>query len=149
MHSDVLFYLASDHAGYIKKQFIYRLLQKHGYPVKDLGPTELTPVDYPDYAQRMAKEMEHYPNSKGILLCGTGIGISIAANRFAHIRAALCTSQSQVILARAHNDANVLVLPARCSTKAQIRHYLRLFIKTSFEGGRHTLRVAKLNTLTE
>jgi ribose 5-phosphate isomerase B len=141
-------YLASDHAGYSKKEYIKHILTKEGYLFTDLGPFDKNAVDYPDYAYKMAEAMQSSENSRGILLCGTGIGISIAANRFSHIRAALCYCRDAVTLCRAHNDANVLVFPARIVKKSQLRCYLKLFLQTPFEGARHKRRVEKLSQLS-
>lgn len=116
-----------------------------GYEVLDLGTTGRDSVDYPDFANALAKALEEGRASRGVLVCGTGIGISIAANRHRHIRAALCHDSVSARLARAHNDANVLALGARLIGIEVAKECLRVFFNTPFEGGRHAGRVAKLS----
>lgn len=137
--------LASDHAGVaMKAALMARLKDAGGAPV-DLGPDDGQSVDYPDYAERLASRMEDDDGARGILICGTGIGMSIAANRRSHIRAALCHSVTDARLARQHNDANVLVLGARTMGLENALDCLMAFLTTKFEGGRHQGRVRKLS----
>lgn len=135
--------IASDHAGFILKQFLIEELSKLGFKIVDLGCNSAEKsVDYPDYAQKLCKKITE--KELGILICGSGIGISIAANRFKNIRAALCHNAVVAKLARAHNDANVLCLGARIISAKTALAAVKAFIKTDFEEGRHGRRVAKL-----
>ena len=137
-------YLASDHAGNILKEQICEHLAKTGYNIKDLGANGSESVDYPDYAASLAEAMLEDIGAKGILVCGSGIGISIAANRFSHIRAALVTDVTAARLSRQHNDANVLALGERLTGIATALDCVDAFLTTDFEGGRHQRRVDKL-----
>jgi ribose 5-phosphate isomerase B len=119
-------------------------LKEDNYDVEDLGCFSLESVDYPDYANLMAKSIKNNINSYGILFCGTGIGVSIAANRHSHIRAALCTSVEMASKSRKHNDANVLALGGRILNNLIIKDIVFQFLNTDFEEGRHRLRVNKL-----
>ena len=136
-------YLASDHGGFSLKETIFFFLKEKKINIQDLGCKSLDPVDYPDYAQLLANRIEH-TNSFGIIICGTGIGISIAANRFSHVRAALCTSVEMASLSRKHNNANVLALGGRIITKELAKEIVFEFLNTKFEDGRHLLRVNKI-----
>ena len=111
---------------------------------EDLGCSSLEPVDYPDFAKLLSKKIKEKNNSKGILFCGTGIGISMAANRFPHIRAALCTSVEMASKSRKHNDANVLALGGRILEDNLALEIVKEFLYTGFEAGRHSLRVDKI-----
>ena len=137
-------YLASDHAGIVLKDQISEHLEKSGHEIKDLGANGSESVDYPDYAARLAAAMQQDTDATGVLVCGSGIGISIAANRFAHIRAALVTDVTAARLARQHNDANVLALGERLTGIATALDCVDAFLATDFEGGRHQRRVDKL-----
>lgn len=137
-------YLASDHAGAVLKDRICEQLAKSGYDVTDLGTNGSESVDYPDYAASLAQAMLRDTGAKGILICGSGIGISIAANRFSHIRAALVTDVTAARLSRQHNDANVLALGERLTGVAVALDCVDAFLTTDFEGGRHQRRVDKL-----
>ena len=139
-------YLASDHAGTVLKDQICDHLAKSGYEVKDLGANGSESVDYPDYAASLADAMLQDTSAQGILVCGSGIGISIAANRFAHIRAALVTDVTAARLCRQHNDANVLALGERLTGSATALDCVDAFLTTDFEGGRHQRRVDKLSS---
>lgn len=136
--------IASDHAGFELKGILKNDLEQFGYEVLDLGTDSLEPVDYPDFADRLASAFAEGRVDRGVLVCGTGIGISIAANRHRELRAALCHDAFTARAARAHNDANVLVLGSRTMSVEVARDCLRIFLDTSFEGGRHQRRVAKL-----
>ncbi len=133
--------IAADHAGFILKQKIIDYLIQKGYQVIDLGCGSEEAVDYPDYAQKLAKEVRE---NRGILVCGSGIGMSIAANRFSHIRAALCGDVLMAQLAREHNDANILVMGARVTTTEMALNCVNVFLTTEFKAGRHKERVDKL-----
>lgn len=137
--------IASDHAGFDLKEFIISELTCLGYEPIDLGcDSAQKSVDYPDYAQKLCKKITLKNQLRGILICGSGIGISIAANRFKHIRAALCYSTNSAKLSRAHNDANVLCMGARASKPKLALSILKAFLSTKFEGARHAARVAKI-----
>ncbi len=114
----------------------------------DLAPQTNERVDYPDYAKKVCEAMKTEADSKGILICGSGIGMSIAANRFKHIRAALCTDAYMAKMARTHNDANVLCMGERISGVGEVESILQAFIEYEFEGGRHLGRVQKLGDLS-
>ena len=136
--------IASDHAGYDLKTTLARELAEMGFEVLDLGTDGPASVDYPDYGHALAEVIESGRAERGVLICGTGIGISIAANRHSGVRAALCADETSARLAREHNDANVLALGARLLGAEVARGCLRSFLATDFAGGRHEARVAKL-----
>lgn len=137
--------IASDHAGVELKETIKNQLSAEGYDVLDLGTNSSDSVDYPDYAAKVAHAIDDGKAAKGVLICGTGIGISIAANRFPYIRAALCCNAEVAKLTRQHNDANVVVLGARVTSEEDAKDIVKTFFATEFEGGRHQARVAKLS----
>lgn len=137
--------LASDHAGIPLKKRILSHLRAGGHDVQDLGTHTEDSVDYPDFANSLAQKLKQGSAEMGVLICGSGIGISIAANRHRHIRAALCHSAETAQLARAHNNANVLVLGARVLDEATALACVDAFFGTEFEGGRHQRRVDKLS----
>lgn len=140
--------IASDHGGFELKNALSEHLKAAGYDVLDLGTHTPTSVDYPDIAQKMAEEIKNGTVKKGILLCGTGIGISIAANRFPFIRAALVHDAFGARLCREHNDANVLVLGGRTTGPEVAFDCVRIFLTTDFLGDRHARRVEKLSHLS-
>jgi ribose 5-phosphate isomerase B len=139
-----MIYIASDHAGVELKAALIQHLAATGHAVTDEGAFSTDSVDYPDYAAKVASRLKAASTTRGILICGTGIGVSIAANRFSHIRAALCQSSEEACLSRAHNNANVLCLGARVITTDAAIACVDAFLTTEFEGGRHTLRTQKL-----
>jgi ribose 5-phosphate isomerase B len=137
--------IAADHAGYPLKVLLRDELVALGYEPLDLGTHDATTsVDYPDYGAALAGALKEGRCEKGVLICGTGIGISIAANRHPGVRAALCHDETSARLAREHNDANVLALGARLIGDEVARDCLRIFLKTKFGAGRHQPRVQKL-----
>lgn len=136
--------IASDHAGFDLKAQLKQELQALGYEALDLGPDSAASVDYPDFANRLADAIKAGKAARGVLICGTGIGISMAANRHRHIRAALVHDVTGARLTRLHNDANVLCVGARLIGADVAKDCLRVFLTTDFEGGRHQNRVAKL-----
>ncbi len=136
--------LASDHAGYDLKNNIKTYLESNNFYIKDLGPFSEDSVDYPDYGNMLGKFILENKNSIGIAICGSGIGISIALNRMLGIRAALCSNEEIAKLSRNHNDANVLVLAGRFMNLKKSSSIIDVFLKESFEGGRHERRVNKL-----
>ena len=142
---DQRFAIASDHAGVSLKATLRAALEAAGHEVVDLGPEGDGPVDYPDYAQALARAIETGHADRGVLICGSGIGMSIAVNRNRAVRGALCHDAEEARLARAHNDANVLALGARRVSEETARRCLQAFLDTEFEGGRHQARVAKLS----
>lgn len=136
--------VAADHAGVSLKSELASELNSLGFDVLDLGTNGPESVDYPDYANALAEAMQAGKAKRGVLVCGSGIGVSIAANRHPGIRAALCHDAVTARLARLHNDANVLALGARTTGLEVAKDCLRIFLNTPFEGGRHARRVAKL-----
>jgi ribose 5-phosphate isomerase B len=138
--------LAADHAGFELKNSMKGVVEEHGFPLLDLGPETADPVDYPDMAEKLAGALKDGRTQQGLLVCGTGIGIAIAANRYPWIRAAVCHDVTSARLAREHNDANVLALGARLTGLEVARDCLLMFLNTPFAGGRHARRVAKLSS---
>jgi ribose 5-phosphate isomerase B len=136
--------IACDHAGPKTKELVRHELEVLGHEILDFGTNGTDSVDYPDYAAHVALAVQNGDAEHGVLICGTGIGMSIAANKFAGVRAALCHSEETARLARQHNNANILVLGARVLSETTIRGCVRLFFTTPFEGGRHALRLAKI-----
>jgi len=135
--------IASDHAGFELKQFIITNFKNMDW--EDCGCFDLISVDYPDFAHPLATYISEHPDEKGILICGSGNGMQMAANKHPNVRAALCWSKEIATLARAHNDANILVLPARFISHTEAVVIIDTFFETSFEGGRHAGRVEKIN----
>ncbi len=136
--------LAADHAGYDLKETIKRAIEARGFEVLDLGTNGHASVDYTDFGRAMGEAIAGGTAARGVLVCGSGIGISIAANREPTVRAALCHDVTTARLARAHNDANVLALGSRTTGAGVALECLDAFLDTAFEGGRHAPRVAKL-----
>lgn len=136
--------VAADHAGFELKNLLRDEIRRRGLQVLDLGAYDSSSVDYPDMAERLAVALADGRAQRGLLVCGTGIGISIAANRHRHVRAALCHDVTTAVMARQHNDANVLVLGARVVGQAVAVDCLGVFLEAAFEGGRHQRRVEKL-----
>ena len=136
--------LACDHAGYLLKEQIKKFFNKENITTIDVGTYSTDSVDYPDYAKAGNAKVLENSNNVGIYICGTGIGMSIAANKNPKIRAALCLNTTYAALARKHNDANVLVLAGRFLNKQKAIRISKVFLTTNFEGGRHTRRVKKL-----
>jgi ribose 5-phosphate isomerase B len=150
-------FIASDHAGAELKKSLIAFCALHHLRCDDLGSKleadampEGASMDYPDYAQEVARKVLATPLSAGILICGAGIGMSISANRFPGIRAALCLDKEGVTasLARRHNDANILCLGARLISEADAQNSLKVFLETPFEGGRHVGRLLKIEALS-
>ena len=139
--------LGSDHAGIGLKSEAVRLVEEMGYEVSDLGPSSTESVDYPDYAARVAGEVAAGRARLGVLVCGTGIGMSIAANKGRGIRAAHCVTEFDARMARAHNDANVLCIGERVVGLGLGGAIVKAFLEATFEGGRHERRVEKIRAL--
>ncbi len=133
-----LIFIASDHAGFELKQYLIETLKED---IRDLGTYSAESCDYPVYAHKLTEAVLNNANSVGILICGSGVGMSITANRKKGIRAALCANEEIATLSRQHNDANVLVLGARFISKEDALKCVRTFLQTPFEGGRHQRRV--------
>lgn len=136
--------IASDHAGFELKQHLGKMLRELGYDVEDLGTHSPASTDYPDYAHPLAEQVEQGQVKRGVLLCGTGLGMSYAANRHHGVRAAVAWTPEIAELARKHNDANVLVVPARFVSEEDGVKILKTWLETPYEGGRHDRRVAKI-----
>jgi ribose 5-phosphate isomerase B len=136
--------IASDHAGIELKATLTAELKALGYSVDDLGPHGPASVDYADYAHPLAQRISEGKAERGILMCGTGLGMSYTANRYPHVRAAVAWAPEIAALAREHNDANVLVLPARFVDDAEGKAILKAWLDTPFAGGRHARRVEKI-----
>ena len=138
--------LGSDHAGFSLKEKLQTVLDRLGVPWEDVGTDSEDSVDYPDFAHRVAEAVGSGRVPRGVLVCGTGIGVSIAANRHADVRAALVWDEETARLSREHNDANVLALGGRTTEPALAERILETWLKTPFAGGRHGRRVAKIET---
>ena len=139
--------LGSDHGGYALKCDIIKLLEAKGYEYQDFGTYTLDSCDYPDYAEKAAKAVASGECEKGIVLCTTGIGISIAANKVAGIRCAHCADSLEAEMTRRHNDANMMAIGAGFTGKNMAERMVEVFLTTEFEGGRHERRVNKLNAI--
>jgi ribose 5-phosphate isomerase B len=140
--------IACDHAGVVLKNSIVHLLEDElGYPVKDLGTFSEDSVDYPDYGMLVGKAVSGGEAERGILICGTGIGMSIIANKFPGVRAALCHNELMARLSREHNDANVLVMGERTTGAAVALEMVRTWFNAKFEGGRHQRRLDKIRDI--
>jgi ribose 5-phosphate isomerase B len=136
--------IASDHAGFEMKEKMAGVLRDLGFDVQDLGTHSPASTDYPDFAHPLANQVENGDVKRGVLLCGTGLGMAYAANRHPGVRAAVAWTPDIAKLAREHNDANVLVLPARFVSEEDGAEILKVWLDTPFEGGRHQRRVAKI-----
>lgn len=143
------FYIATDHAGLDLKNYTVELLTKKGFEVVDLGPFNKERVDYPDYAKKVAKNILNDIDSQGILICGSGIGMSMTANRFRGIRAALCHDAYTAQVAREHNDANILCFGERIIGQGVTESILDAWLTSNFKGGRHLNRVKKIETIQD
>jgi ribose 5-phosphate isomerase B len=140
------FYIATDHAGFEVKDFVVEYLRSKGHEIIDLGPYSSERVDYPDFAKKCTHAVVSDKGSFGILICGTGIGISIAANKITGVRAALCHDAYTAGITRNHNDANILCFGSRVVGLGVIESMLDAFRSSEFEGGRHSDRVAKIES---
>ena len=137
-------FISSDHAGFKLKEDIKIFLKKKKYSFTDLGPDRGNRVDYPDFAHSVAKKVKINKKYRGILICGSGIGMNIAANRHKNIRAAQCYNAKSTKLSRLHNDANIITLGSRLLSKKNALNCVSIFLKTKFEGGRHLSRIKKI-----
>ena len=137
-------FISSDHAGYKLKELIKLHLIKKKIRFLDLGPLNDNKVDYPDYAHKVARKVKNNNKHVGILVCGSGMGMNIAANKHKNIRAAQCFNSKSTKLSRLHNDANIITLGARLLTKKNALNCVSVFLNTKFEGGRHAKRIKKI-----
>lgn len=137
--------IGSDHAGFEAKSIIVEYLKSKNIEYKDFGTYSTESVDYPDIAHAVAKAVENKEFTIGILICGSGQGVNITANKYAKIRSALCWNTEIASLSRQHNDANILALPGRFLKKNELLDIVDIFLNTSFEGGRHLNRVNKIS----
>ena len=137
-------FISSDHAGFNLKEAIKIFLNKKKYKFIDLGPKNDSKVDYPDFAHKVAKKVKINKNHVGILICGSGMGMNIAANKHKNIRAAQCFNLRSTKLSRLHNDANIITLGSRLLKKKNVMNLVNIFLNTKFEGGRHIKRINKI-----
>ena len=137
-------FISSDHAGFKLKEEIKSHLSKKKISFKDMGPFNDDRVDYPDYAHKVARKVKANKSNVGILVCGSGMGMNIAANRHKNIRAAQCFNLKSTKLSRLHNDANIITLGSRLLTKKLAINCVNTFLNTKFEGGRHSKRIKKI-----
>ena len=136
--------MASDHAGFVLKEIIKNKLTKKKIKVIDLGPKTNMSVDYPDYAKKVARNVSSKKTNMGILVCGSGTGMAMSANKFRKIRAAVCYNSVSTRLSRTHNNANILALGSRLTKKKEAIKLVNIFLSTKFEGGRHLRRTKKI-----
>ncbi len=139
--------IASDHAGYDYKEKIKSFLTESGYEYDDFGTDSINSVDYPDFAHAVSVKINKGIYSRGILICGTGIGMSMAANRHNGVRAAVCESVESVKYSRLHNNSNILCLGARITPLEKIKEMVKIFLTTEFEKGRHITRIDKIENI--
>lgn len=141
--------LASDHGGYELKEDIKEYLAQEGYQVQDLGPASQESVDYPLFGSKIAELVSRGKVERGVLICGTGIGMTIVANKYPNVCAALCHDQYTAFMSRRHNDANILVLGGRILGKGLAREVVKIWLETEFEGGRHSRRLEQIKDLEQ
>jgi ribose 5-phosphate isomerase B len=141
--------VGSDHAGFALKEHVRKYLEAKGHDIVDYGTKDEASSDYPDYAIVVARAVARKEAERGILVCGTGLGISMAANRVRTVRAAPCTSEYEAVMTRRHNDANILALGGRVVTPEIAERIVDAFFSTEFEGGRHQRRVSKIDSCSE
>ena len=137
-------FISSDHAGFRLKEDIKKYLKNKKLKFEDLGPINDDRVDYPDYAHKLAKKVKINKNNVGILVCGSGTGMNIAANKHKNVRAAQCFNLKSTKLSRLHNDANIITLGSRLISKKNALKFVGIFLKTGFDGGRHLKRIKKI-----
>ncbi|MCX5845819.1 MAG: ribose 5-phosphate isomerase B [Deltaproteobacteria bacterium] len=139
--------IGSDHAGFLLKEAIKQYLADKGYALTDVGTDSTEPVDYPDFAAKVANRVSAGGFDRGILVCGSGAGMTIVANKFPHIRAALCLDEETARLSRLHNDTNILVLAGRRTDTELAKSITQMWLNTEFEGGRHQKRIDKIREI--
>lgn len=141
--------IASDHAGFEAKEKIKKILEELGHMAVDFGTHSDESVDYPDFAVQVAEKVDDGEHEKGILICGSGQGMCMTANKFKNVRAALVYDDDSARLTREHNNANVLCLPGRQLSDEQLKQFVRTWLEANFDGGRHQRRVSKIQDLTD
>lgn len=141
--------IASDHAGFKTKELVKKILVEMGYEPLDFGTHSEDSVDYPDFAVQVAQGVNAGEHEQGVLICGSGQGVCMTANKFPKVRAALAYSTKSAELSRQHNNANIICLPGRELEEAEIKDILKTWFSTAFEGGRHVQRVSKIESLTK
>lgn len=139
--------LGSDHRGVHIKARLIQTLNQNGYQTCDVGTDSESPVDYPDFAKKVAEKVGSGEADRGILICGTGIGMAVAANKFVGVRAAACYDEVMVEMSRRHNDVNVLCLPGDLIGERPVDELVLMWLRTDFEGGRHSKRIRKISAL--
>lgn len=145
MNKNVTIYIGCDHAGFPYKQAVIELLGGKGYAVEDQGTNAESSVDYPDFVHPVAKAVQNGTAKLGIIMCGSGNGVAITANKYKGVRAAICWQNELAELARLHNDANIISIPVRFVSKETALEMVETFLDTEFEGGRHQRRVSKID----
>ena len=137
-------FISSDHAGFNLKNYIYNILKNKNYKIINLGPFDDKSVDYPVYAKKLANKVAKNRSSFGILICGSGTGMAISANKVKNIRAAVCYNEKNTKLSRLHNNANIITVGSRLTNKNLALKLINIFLKTKFEGGRHLRRIKRI-----
>jgi ribose 5-phosphate isomerase B len=145
MNNNEIIPIACDHGGFEMKEYLKQALEKEGYRVKDFGTYNSESVDYPDFIHPLAREIEINTYKLGIIVCGSGNGAQMVANKYPHVRAALCWTEEIARLARQHNNANIIALPGRFVGPELALRMVNIFLTTDFEGGRHQARVDKID----
>lgn len=140
--------ISADHAGFELKKVLVKYIEEMGHEVTDYGTYSTESIDYPDYAYAAAKTIGDGTNDMGVIICGSGVGVSITANKVKSVRAANCFNNEMAALARQHNNANIICLGARFLTEDQSKEMVKTFVTTEFEGGRHQRRVDKIHSTT-
>lgn len=141
--------IASDHAGYPAKEKVIQILKDLGHDIVDFGTHSEDSVDYPDFAVQVAEKVNDGEYDKGILICGSGQGVCMTANKYPKVRAGLVYSRKSAEMTRLHNNANILCMPGRELNDDQLKEFVTVWLSTEFEGGRHQRRVEKIETLTK
>ena len=139
--------IGSDHGGFELKEYLVKNLKEIGYSIIDHGTYDMQSVDYPDFIHPVAWSIENGEYEKGIVICGSGQGASMTANKYPHVRSALCWNMQQAQLSRQHNNANIIALPGRFIEKEEALRAVKVFLETEFEGGRHIRRVKKISEI--
>src|SRR5699024_1168378 len=141
--------IASDHAGFEAKENVKVILEELGYHAEDFGTFSDESVDYPDFAIKVAEDVNTGNHNRGILICGSGQGMCMTANKYPNIRAALIYDEESAVMSRKHNNANILCLPGRKLKSPELKNIVKIWLETEFEGGRHERRTKKIKDLTQ
>jgi len=141
--------IASDHAGFEAKENVKDILEELGYHAEDFGTFSDESVDYPDFAIKVAEDVNTGNHNRGILICGSGQGMCMTANKYPNIRAALIYDEESAVMSRKHNNANILCLPGRKLKSPELKNIVKIWLETEFEGGRHERRTKKIKDLTQ